>query len=174
MQNQTEVKIGKKWNPSEDNEKDPFLYWYPKKSYEMIRPRIVEGDLLEISILYRKSIKNSTKKKSNNYYDDVLSSGIVGGLKESDFYSYDTVDIDKISFKDNNGNISPIRFNGKDVLMDTLNEMSEIVRVFVRDSFVITDDFYIQINNETINLFPRHEDITEYYIKSCKKIKQIK
>lgn len=174
FQNQTEVKIGKKWNPSDDNEIDPFLYWYPKKSYEIIRPRIIEGDLLEISILYRKLSEKSGKTKSNDHYDKVLNSGIVGGFKESEFYSDETSEVNKILFKDKNGKVGPIRFNGKEILFDTLNEGSEVVRAFVKDSFIVTENFYIQVNNETINLFPKTEDITEYYIKSCKKIKQNK
>lgn len=174
FQNQTEVRIGKKWNPSDDNEIDPFLYWYPKKSYEIIRPRIIEGDLLEISILYRRLSEKGGKTKSNDHYDKVLNSGIVGGFKESEFYSDETSEVNKILFKNKNGKIGPIRFNGKEILFDTLNEGSEVVRAFVKDSFIVTENFYIQVNNETINLFPKTEDITEYYIKSCKKIKQNK
>lgn len=167
IQNQAFVRVDKKWDPSDDNPTDPYVYWFPKISYEIVHQIIMPGDLVELCILYRKNRKPSTKKLSPTGVTGELSYGSY----ESEFYTEETDKIGKIMFKNYSGDVGPIRFNGREVIYDNLEECSLSVKVLVSDSFLITDDFYIQVNSETINIFSRNEDVTEYYIKSCKKIK---
>lgn len=169
IHNQAYVRVDSIWDSSPDNSVDPYAYWFPRKSYEIVRSRILYGDLVELSILYRKNISPSNK---TNIDKKNLVQESYDGYIESEFYSYETEPINKIMFKDTSGTY-PIKMNGKDVLYDNLNEMSVSIKILVQDSFVVSDDFYIQINSETINIFPRYEDITEYYVKACRKINVI-
>lgn len=149
--------------------KDPYVYMFEFQEYQVIDRLVSDGDLLELSILFKEL---GDVRTNITFEGDIMRcDNVPEDTTDPYIYWTELSQLCKLNTKDGDV-LTPITYNGYHITFGNIHESSLVSRFIVKDSFIkLNDYFYVQVTSDTINLFTLSPSITEYYIKSCKLIK---